>query len=72
MGAIVTGVVEGAPAAAAGMEVGDLIVSVNGAVVRTMEELAANFKFFRPGETVEIDVLRDGERMSFSIVVGSN
>jgi len=71
MGAIVTGVVEDAPAADAGMEVGDLIVSVNGDVVRTMEELAANFKFFRPGETVEIQVLRDGERLSFLIVVGS-
>ncbi len=72
MGAIVTGVVDGAPAAVAGMEVGDLIVSVNGEVVRTMEELAADFKFFRPGETVDIDVLRDGQRVSFPIVVGSN
>jgi len=72
MGAIVTGVVEGAPAEEAGMEVGDLIISVNGEVVRTMEELAAVFKFFRPGELVDIVVLRDGERMTFPIVVGSN
>ncbi len=72
MGAIVTGVVEGAPAEEAGMEVGDLIISVNGEVVRTMEELAAVFKFFRPGELVDIVVLRDGARMTFPIVVGSN
>ena len=72
MGAIVTGGVEGAPAEEAGMEVGDLIISVNGEVVRTMEELAAVFKFFRPGELVDIVVLRDGERMTFPIVVGSN
>jgi len=37
-----------------------------------MEELAADFKFFRPGELVKIEVLRNGERLVFDVTVGSN
>ena len=72
LGALVTSVVPGAPADDAGLKVGDLILSVDGAVVATMEELAADFKFFRPGELVKIEVLRDGERLVFDVTVGSN
>ena len=55
-----------------GLEVGDLIISVNGNAVSTMEELAADFKFFRPGEEVEVEVLRDGGRVQVQVTVGSN
>ena len=72
LGALVTSVVGDAPADDAGLEVGDLIISVDGAVVGTMEELAADFKFFRPGELVKIEVLRSGERLVFEVTVGSN
>jgi putative serine protease PepD len=72
LGARVTSVVPGEPADDAGLEVGDLIVSVDGVVVATMEELAADFKFFRPGELVKIEVLRSGERLVFDVTVGSN
>ena len=64
--------VGGAPADEAGLEVGDLIISVDGVVVATMEELAADFKFFRPGELVKIEVLRSGDRLVFEVTVGSN
>ena len=72
LGALVTDVVAGAPAEAAGIETGDLIISVNGKVVATMEELAADFKFYRPGEQVEVEVLRDGTRIPLTVTVGSN
>ncbi len=72
LGALVTSVVGGAPADEAGLEVGDLIISVDGVVVATMEELAADFKFFRPGELVKIEVLRSGDRLVFEVTVGSN
>jgi len=72
VGALVTSVVEDSPASEAGLEIGDVILSVDGSVVATMEELAADFKFFRPGEQVVIDVLRDGERISLPVTVGSN
>lgn len=72
LGALVTSVVDGAPADDAGFEVGDLILSVDGSVVSTMEELSADFKFFRPGDHIEIEVLRDGARVTLAVVVGSN
>ncbi|MEM9202420.1 MAG: trypsin-like peptidase domain-containing protein [Actinomycetota bacterium] len=72
LGALVTDVVAGRPAEDAGIEIGDLIISVNGSVVATMEELAADFKLFRPGEQVDVEVLRNGERVSLSVTVGSN
>ena len=40
LGALVIDVVAGEPAEAAGMKIGDLIISVDGSVVSTMEELA--------------------------------
>ena len=72
LGALVTDVVGGAPADDAGLEIGDLIIAVDGRIVSTMEELAADFKFFRPGEQVEVEVLRDGQRVVLPVTVGSN
>ncbi len=72
LGAIVTEVVDESPADVGGILVGDLIISVNSGIVATMDELAADFKFFRPGEAVEVEVVRDGERVVMQIVVGSN
>jgi len=37
-----------------------------------MEELAADFKLFRPGDQIEIDVLREGARLTLQVTVGSN
>ena len=71
-GALVSTVVDDSPADIAGLEVGDLIIEVDGDLVTTMEQLAADFKFFRPGDEIEIDVLRGGERVTLQVTVGSN
>ncbi len=70
LGALVTEVVEASPADTGGIEVGDLIISVDTNLVATMEELSAEFKFFRPGELVDVEVVRDGERIVHEIEVG--
>lgn len=72
LGALVSLVVEASPADVAGLEVGDLIIEVDGEVVSTMEQLAADFKFFRPGDEIEIDILREGRRITLQVTVGSN
>ncbi|MDG1877004.1 MAG: trypsin-like peptidase domain-containing protein [Acidimicrobiales bacterium] len=71
-GALVSLVVDGSPADDAGLKVGDLIIGVNGELVTTMEQLSADFKFFRPGDEIEIEVVREGERVMLQVTVGSN
>lgn len=72
LGALVSLVVDASPAAVAGLEVGDLIIEVDGELVTTMEQLSADFKFFRPGDEIEIEILREGERITLQVTVGSN
>ena len=72
VGALVVSVVDGAPAAIGGIEVGDIIISLDGAVVDSMAELAADIKLFRPDDVVELEILRDGERLVTQVVLGSN
>jgi putative serine protease PepD len=72
LGALVSLVVDASPADVAGLEVGDLIIEVDGELVTTMEQLAADFKFFRPGDEIDIEVLRGGRRITLQVTVGSN
>ena len=50
-------------AAAAGLEVGDSVVSVNGTPVTGLDQLV-NYLRARPGETVTLGVERDGEHVA--------
>ena len=72
VGALVIAVVEGAPASRAGLEAGDLIVSLDGEVVSSMAELSAEVKLFRPDDGVSIEFIRDGERLQTAVTLGSN
>ncbi|QHC54400.1 S1C family serine protease [Rathayibacter tanaceti] len=54
-GAVIGGVVEGAPAAAAGLEAGDTITAVDGAAITSAEALSASLAQREPGESVTID-----------------
>ena len=81
-GAIVAEVVEGGPAAAAGIKGGekelifqgarydvggDVIVAVNGESLDRAEDLGRIVGALKPGETVEIEVFRDGERKTIEV-----
>jgi S1-C subfamily serine protease len=60
-GAMVAAVTPGSAADRAGLEVGDLIVGIDGTEVAGSPELAAAIQSHRPGDTVVIEVDRDGE-----------
>ncbi|HEX2225033.1 MAG TPA: Do family serine endopeptidase [Thermoanaerobaculia bacterium] len=62
-GALVTSVRENAPAAKAGVEHGDIILSVDGRKVRTTRDLIDYVSAKGPGATVTLEVLRDGKRI---------
>ena len=70
-GALVLEVHEDTPADRAGLMAGDLIVLIDDEVVSTFTELAAKVQFRAPGTEVELEVIRDGEHIPLTVVIGS-
>ncbi len=69
-GALVAMVVEGSPAAAAGLEAGDVIVRFDGVAVSEMRELPRAVALAEVGREVEVMAVRGGEELSFKVVLG--
>jgi S1-C subfamily serine protease len=65
------GVKPGTPAAAAGIKDRDIIVSVNGKVIDEGHPLDATLAQFSPGDTVSLDVLRDGQHVTLQVTLGT-
>jgi serine protease Do len=55
------------PAARAGIELGDVIVSVDGKPTPRVSALQRIVRAYKPGETVTVDVVRFGSRRSFRV-----
>jgi serine protease Do len=66
-GALVSSVVPDAPAAKAGIEAGDVIVSVDGQSVNNPRQLTRRIGGIQPGATAKIDVIRDGKPIVLSL-----
>ncbi|MBW3630837.1 MAG: PDZ domain-containing protein [Gemmatimonadetes bacterium] len=69
-GALVLGVGPGGPAALAGLEPGDVLVQAGGERVRTVEDVLGVLRRTRPGERLELTVLRDGREQQLEVLVG--
>lgn len=69
-GALVASVEEGGPAEKAGIEPGDVILSVNGTQVETSNQLPPLVADVRPGETARLEVWRGGSRKTVEVKVG--
>lgn len=70
-GMAITAVRAGSPAAEAGMQGGDIIVGFGPHEVDDVYDYMAALGEFDPGDEVEIVVLRDGERMTFTVVLAA-
>ncbi len=70
-GALVEVVQEGSPAANAGIRRGDVILRVDGRVIRSVSSLRLTVAGLRPGSEIDIDVHRDGELKTIPVVLGS-
>lgn len=70
-GALVIDVVPDSPAYESGLEPGDLIVATDGTPILGMSELAARIRLGSPGTMVEVQVIRNGEEMTFEVVLGT-
>ena len=70
-GVPVTEVVPDSPAAEAGLQPGDVILSMEGEEMYNISELSAAIKLRTPGETVELELERDGDRYIATVVLGA-
>jgi len=70
-GATVGDVVGGGPAAKAGVQRGDVIVSIGGAGVSGPDDVAAAVNARRPGDRVAVLVERGGNRRTLNVTLGA-
>ena len=63
-------IVEDSAAEEAGLEVGDRVLSIDGAPVTQLTELAGLVLARQAGEVVELEVIRDGENITIPGVLG--
>jgi putative serine protease PepD len=54
-------------AAAAGLAAGDVIATFDGEPLTTMEQLVVRIRFFRVGDSVELEIDRAGERITLTV-----
>lgn len=70
-GALVAQVVDKGPAQKGGLRVGDVILSANGQPVVVSGDLPHLVGVLKPGSKVVLELMRDGERKTLSLEVGS-
>jgi S1-C subfamily serine protease len=58
------------PAAKAGIRPGDMVRALDGVAVARMSDLLVEIRALEPGDTVEVDVVRDGEWIPMEVRVG--
>jgi serine protease Do len=65
-GALVSGVPTGSPAAKAGVRRGDLVTRAGGHPVETARDVFAIVEAATPGQEIELELLRDGQKRTLS------
>jgi len=70
-GILITALVKQGPALQAGLRVGDLLVAVSGKQVSGMADLSAAIKARTPGETVDLEVIRNGASIKSRVQLGT-
>jgi len=63
-GAVLNAIVPGSAADEAGLRAGDVVVSLNGRQIGSAGELRTQIGLLRVGEPVQLEVLREGKRLS--------
>lgn len=68
-GAVVDEIPNNGPAAMAGLKQGDIIVRVGTFPIKTQMDVRLAMYRYAPGQTVEVEVLRSGERKTFKVTL---
>ncbi|HUD26807.1 MAG TPA: trypsin-like peptidase domain-containing protein [Burkholderiaceae bacterium] len=69
-GVVVNGVLRNAPAGRAGMEPGDILLSINGSAVSDSRSMLNQIAQLEPGTNAAVRVLREAREVDLSITVG--
>ncbi|MCA9303778.1 MAG: trypsin-like peptidase domain-containing protein [Phycisphaerales bacterium] len=70
-GIVVTGLEEDGPSDRAGMQINDIIVAIEGSPINTIESLSTLVSSGRPGDTVRVEVYRDGVPTELRVQLGA-
>jgi len=70
-GALVAQVLEGGPADEGGLQVGDVILSLNGKPIVMSADLPHLVGGLKPGEKAVLDIVRDGSRKKLNLAIGT-
>ena len=70
-GALVAEPQPNSPAAKAGIQSGDVIVSVNGTPVRDARELAKRIGTMAPGTSITLDLIHSGQQKTVTVTLGT-
>lgn len=71
-GAMVTLVAPGSPAEKVGIRYGDLIIAINGERLESAAQLRTRVSLLRPGTTLAIKLLREGEPLTVTAVLAAS
>jgi serine protease Do len=69
-GAEVSTVNKGGPGDKAGLKAGDIIVAIDGKPINSADELTMAVIGHQPGQTVDLDVFRDGKSVNTKVTLG--
>jgi S1-C subfamily serine protease len=70
-GVLIVGVMAGTPAESAGLQPGDVIQAINGTPVDAPEEVQAQVEATEIGETLALDINREGETLTVEVAPGA-
>jgi putative serine protease PepD len=71
-GALVQGVLPGAPAEKAGIQAGDTIIAVDGTAVHSVDELIVAIREHKIGDSVTLTYLRNGQKSTAKVTLEDN
>ena len=69
-GALITEVTAGTAADEVGIQVDDVIIFFDGVEIQSLFDLSAQVRAHRPGDTVTLILLRDGQEISLEVTLG--